>query len=77
MDARSFVCSICPPGQPGYVQTHAQDNFGRWLGTLWPGETSRSLNEILVEMNHAIRWEPKRLSAAMMAGMPTPKEMDG
>lgn len=69
MSARGFVSSLCPPGSPCYVQTHSADNFGRWLGTLWVGEAKRSLQTILVESNHAILWEPKRLAAAMAGTM--------
>lgn len=67
--ARGFVCSLCPLGSPCYVQTHSADNFGRWLGTLWVGETKRSLQTILVESDHAITWEPKRLATALAGSM--------
>lgn len=52
--AMQFVSAMIPPGSPCYVQTHSFDDFGRWLGTVWAGEAERSLNQVLIESNHAI-----------------------
>jgi len=51
--AKEFVEKNYPVGSEVLLQSSKQGKYGRWLGTVWNIGDTKSLNQLLVENEHA------------------------